>query len=39
MEEVRKTEQLALEAGPSELQMITRLKNKEVVLSEAKRQE
>ena len=39
LEEVRRTHQLALEAGPSEPQMMTRAKGKEVMRSEAQRQE
>ena len=37
LEEVRRTQQLALEAGMSEPQMVTRVKGKEVMLSEAER--
>jgi len=39
LEKVRRTQRLALEAGPSEPQMITRAKGKEVMLFEAERQE
>jgi len=39
LEEVRKTQQAALEAGTSEPQMVTRAKGKEVMLSEAQKQE
>ena len=37
LEEVRRTQQLAVEAGTSEPQMVTRVKGKEVMLSEAER--
>ena len=39
LEEVQRTQQLALEAGTSERQMVTRAKGKEVMLSKAERQE
>ena len=38
-EEVRRTKQQELQAGPSQLQIITRAKGKETMLSEAERQE
>ena len=39
LEEVRRTQQLALEAVMSEPQMVTRVKGKEVMISKAERQE
>ena len=38
-EEVRRAQQQALQAGPSEPQMVTRAKGKETMLSKAERQE
>ena len=37
LEEVRRTQQRALEVGPSEPQMVTRVKGKETMLTEAKK--
>jgi len=39
LEEVRRTKQQELQAGPSQPQIITRVKGKETMLSEAERQE